>query len=291
MRMKIGVLGNCQAQGVAQCIRLLAPQVEVVARSVALGDGKIPGVIEMVADEMAACDIALIQDQPRHAALFARAMERSGPRARLWPPIVFRGFQPDCIYVMRNGRPTEGIVGPYHSALMCAAWAEGLSPGRATGLFNAFSYAALGYFDAFNDAAALLGDHARRLGFDFTTFLNAPTTSFMHTINHPTVDILQSVALQALALAGISHVTTAPLPEDDLALGPVWPVYPDLARRGRWSVSPASWDPNDMETAVLQAYGALERLADRSLGQRDEPGDKAIMRARDFIRTHVVHAA
>lgn len=290
MKMKIGVLGNCQSQGVAQCIRLLAPQVEVTARRITLADGNNPEVLEMIADEMAACDVAFIQDQPRLAALFEPALKRSGPRARRWPHIVFRGFHPDCVYVMRKGQPAEGVVGPYHSALICAAWAEGLSPRRAAGLFNSFSYAALGYFDDFEVAAALLDDHARRLGFDFSSFLTAPTTSFMHTINHPRVDILQAVALQALDLAGVPRAAAAALPDDDLALGPVWPVYPDLARRSGWSASPASWDPSDMEGVALRAYGALDRLGDRSLGEQDEPGDKVIMRAREFIQTHVIHA-
>ncbi|WP_313106032.1 WcbI family polysaccharide biosynthesis putative acetyltransferase, partial [Brevundimonas sp.] len=97
--MKIGVLGNCQAQGVAQCIRLLAPQVEVTARSVSLADGDRAEIINDIAAEMAACDLALIQTleevQPRLTLLLETALTQSGSRARRWPPIIFRGFHPD----------------------------------------------------------------------------------------------------------------------------------------------------------------------------------------------------
>lgn len=291
--MKIGVLGNCQAHGVAQSIRLLAPQIEVVSRSVSLADGDNPDAIEAIAAEMAACDLALIQTleevQPRLTGLFATALKRSGSRARRWPPIIFRGFHPDCVYVMRDGRAMDGIVGPYHSALLCAAWAEGLPTERAARLFNGFAYAALGYFEAFDEAAALLAGQAQRHGFEFSAFLNAPAAPFMHTINHPRVEILQSVAAQALDLAGIARAATAPLPEDDLAHGPVWPAYPELARRGGWSATSASWDPRNMEAVAQRAYEALDTLADRTLGE--VPGEQAIQRARAFIRTHVVHDA
>lgn len=290
--MKIGVLGNCQAHGVSQCIRLFAPDVEVVPRSVSLADGDRAEVIADIAAEMAACDLALIQTleevQPRLTGLFETALAHSGPRARRWPPIIFRGFHPDCVYVMRNGLAVDGIVGPYHSALLCAAWAEGLSPERAARLFNAFAYAALGYIVAFDEAAALLDGQARHHGFDLSAFLHAPAAPFMHTVNHPKIEILQAVAAQALDLAGIARSAVAPLPDDELARGPVWPAYPELAQRGGWTSAPGSWDPHDMEDAAHRAYQALDRLDDQTLGEG--PGEQAIQRARDFIRTHVVHS-
>lgn len=291
--MKIGVLGNCQAQGVARCIRLLAPQAEVTTRSVSLADGDDPEVVAAIAAEMAACDIAMIQTleevQPRLAGLFAAALASSEPPALRWPPIIFRGFHPDCVYVLREGRAADGIVGPYHSALLCAAWCEGLSPDCAARLFNGFSYAALGYFKAFEEAAALFAAQAAQLGFEFSAFLTAPAAPFMHTVNHPRVEILQSVARQALDLTAVPRSPTAPLPHDDLALGPIWPAYPELAQRGGWAPPSASWDPRDMEAVARRAYDALDRLGDRSLGRPDTPGEQIILRAREFIRTHVVH--
>lgn len=289
--MRIGVLGNCQAHGVSQCIRLLAPNVEVVPRSVSLADGDKAEVIAHIAAEMAACDLALIQTledvQPRLAGLFETALLQTGPRARRWPPIIFRGFHPDCVYVMRNGLVVDGIVGPYHSALLCAAWAEGLPPERAARLFNAFAYIALGYVGAFDEAAALLESQARRHGFDLSDFLQAPAAPFMHTINHPKIEILQAVAAQALDLAGIARTGAVPLPDDDLARGPIWPLYPELAQRGGWASAPGSWDPHAMEDAAHRAYQTLDRLGDQTLGEG--PGEQAIQRARGFIRAHVVH--
>lgn len=288
--MKIGVLGNCQTQGVAQCMRLLAPQIDVRAHVLSLAAGGSPDLMAAVATEMATCDLVFIQDQPRLAKLFTVILERCQAPLRRWPLIVFRGFHPDCVYIFRNGQAMEGVVGPYHSALLCAAWAEGLSPARAAGLFNAFSYAALGYFDAFDEAAALLALQAERLGYDFSAALKRPTASFMHTINHPKVEVLQSVATQALDLSGIPRKAAAPLPEDVLARGPVWPDYPDLARRGGWTPTPASWDPAGMDAVARGVFDGLDRLGDRSLGQSGDPGEQAILRAREFIRTHVIHS-
>lgn len=288
--MKVGVLGNCQTQGVAQCIRLFAPQIDVTARVLSVAAGDNPDLMEAVATEMEACDLIFIQDQPRLANIFAIVLERCRAPLHRWPPIIFRGFHPDCVYVIRKGQAVDGVVGPYHSALLCAAWVEGLSPVRAAGLFNAFSYAALGYFDAYNEAAALLAFQAERLGYDFSAVLDGPTSSFMHTINHPRVDVLQSVARQALDLSGVPRETTAPLPEDALARGAVWPDYPDLARRGGWTPTPASWDTADMEAVARRVFDGLSRLGDRSLGQSGDPGEQAIQRAREFIRSHVIHS-
>lgn len=291
--MKIGVLGNCQAHGVAQCIRLFAPEAEVTSRSVSLADGDDSELIETIAAQMADCDLALIQTlehvQPRLANLFTTALERSAPRVLRWPPIIFRGFHPDCVYVMRHGQVLDGIVGPYHSALLCASWSEGLSPARAARLFNSFSYAALGYFEAFDEAAALLTAQAENTGFDLSAFLTAPAAPFMHTINHPTIDILQAVAAQALDRSGITRAPTAAQPSDALAGGDIWPVYPELAHRRGWPFSPpASWDGLDMPLAAVRAYAALERYGDRTLGDGDGPGEGLICKARQFIQAHVI---
>lgn len=288
--MKIGVLGNCQTQGVAQCIRLFAPQIDVTAHVLSLAAGDNPSRMATIAAEMETCDLIFIQDQPRLEPLFTVILERCQAPLRRWPLVVFRGFHPDCVYVIRKGQVVDGVIGPYHSALLCAAWAEGLSPVRAAGLFNAFSYAALGYFDAYNDAAALLAYEAERLGYDFSAVLDGPTSSFMHTVNHPRVDVLQSVARQALDLSGVPREATAPLPEDALARGSVWPDYPELARRGGWTPTPASWDTADMEAVARRVFDGLDRLGDRSLGQSGDPGEQAIQRARAFIRSHVIHS-
>ena len=40
-----------------------------------------------------------------------------------------------------------------------------------------------------------------------------------------------------------------------------------------------------MEAVARRAYDALDRLGDRSLGHPDTPGEHAILRAREFIRT------
>jgi hypothetical protein len=287
--MKIGLLGNCQIQGVARSIRLFAPDVEILLRSVSFTAAEQAETIEMIANDLADCDLALIQSlddaQPRLTNLFETVIARA--TTRRWPPILFRGFHPDCIYVRHDGRVVDGIAGPYHSALLCAAWAEGLPPLRAARLFNAFTYTALGYFDAFEEAAVLLTAQADRHGFQFSTFLDAPTAPFMHTINHPRIEVLQSIAAQALDMSGITRAPTPPLADDELSKGPIWPTYPELARRRGWMPVPASWDPSDMEAVARQAYEALEPLGDFFTGQPDTPGEHAILKARTFIRDYV----
>lgn len=284
--MRIGVLGNCQAAGLAAWLQALSPTTDVLVRIVNRFDVKDSGTVAAVAAELARCDHVLIQNmgelRPVLIDLVQAARDAAGDKGLLWPMLNFNGLHPDCVYVLRDGAPVDGAVAPYHSALACAAWLEGLPPARALALFNAFTYAALGYFEAFAAAAAMLQDRAGRLGFDLGDLVRTPSV-FMHTVNHPAIQAMRPVAAQALDRLGLPRLHRAEPPPDTLAEAAIWPVYPEIARR-LGLTAPAF----DLSALVAAEYAALDRDRDARGPFDYAETTPAVARARAFIRERLI---
>jgi hypothetical protein len=284
--VRIGVLGNCQAAGLGACLQAWSPRIHTLVHTVTQFDFKDPPTIAAVVADLAACDKVLVQNmgdtRPDLADLVRIARDAAPEKTLLWPVVTFNGFHPDCVYALRDGAPADGAIGPYHSALACAAWLEDLAATRALKLFNAFTYAALGYFDAFAAAATVLQDRADRLGFDLDD-LRRTSMVFMHTINHPTIDALMSVAAQALDRLGLPRPDRAERPIDALASGPIWPVYPEIARRLNLSA-----DTPDLSALVAAEYAALDRDRDAHGPFDYAETTPAVARARAFIRERLI---
>lgn len=284
--MRIGVLGNCQAAGLAACLQALSPTIDILLRPAAEIDVNDSKSVSATAAELAACDRVLVQRmseaRPVVAALIQTVVDAAGSRAQLWPLMTFNGLHPDCVYVQRGGAPIDGAIRPYHSALACAAWLEGLTPARALALFNAFTYAALGYFDAFDAAAVVLRDRAEPLGFDLDGLIRPPSV-FMHTVNHPAIAALMVVAAQALDRLGLPRLHRAEPPPDTLAEAAIWPVYPEIARRLDLSA-----DTPDLSALVAAEYAALDRDRDARGPFDYAETTPAVARARAFIRERLI---
>jgi hypothetical protein len=294
--MRVGVLGNCQAQGIADSVRTFVPGSEVELRLL-VGFNPADGpTASLVIEDMLRCDVVFVQvlefRRPELKPLITALIE-AHPKPVRFPVVAFRGFHPDCGHVRRGGAQVPGPLGPYHSMLACAGWLEGLNPARTAALFNAFGYAALGYFDVYAQARDVLTEQAKSMGFDVSAWFEAGAPRFMHTVNHPTSAALHDLARQILDLAGIGRSDEASLPPDHLAEGPIWPFYPELARR----ITP------DQATEDSCAFSSARPLVDatyRSLesdlqshGPLDfegpsQPNGSHIRRARAFLREFVV---
>lgn len=294
--MRVGVLGNCQAQGFADSIESFAPDSEVTLRLLVGLNPADDGTTSAVVEDLLRCDVVFVQllevRRPDLKPLITALID-AHPKTVRFPMVAFRGFHPDCGHVRRSGAQVPGALGPYHSILSAAGWLEGLAAARTAGLFNAFSYAALGYFDLYEQARPVLVHQTAALGYDTAAWFDAGAPVFMHTVNHPTAAALHDLARQALDLSGLPRSAHAALPADHLAGGPVWPVYPELARRiggvGSTDDSGASaW----ARPLVEASYSALE--TDRQthgpldFGGASQPNGSHISRARAFIREFVV---
>lgn len=162
-----------------------------------------------------------------------------GTRDNIWrlPAPLFSSYHPDLCYLSAEGDLARGPLGHYHSAIAYAAFVCGLQEQDTLALYCENTYAKLGYFDRWvHDRNAYL-DAFKTFGFDISSkFVEwSRTGPFMYTINHPKMSCLRDVAIVALARANLEINNTQILPHDNLANGPIFPVYPEIgARLGVW---------------------------------------------------------
>ncbi|MEJ0045412.1 MAG: WcbI family polysaccharide biosynthesis putative acetyltransferase [Rhodospirillales bacterium] len=234
-RMKIGVLYNCQGEGIAVSLRALLPDATII-NFVAGVAGRTPRDQAETAAALNDCDHVISCDfGPAFGKLAGKALRRTARRYHAFPAIRFSGFHPDMIYVpIDGGHLGEGPTGDYHSRIAVIGFLAGLSPGDTAALYNRLIFLRLGYLNAYAEQCALLTQSFADLGLDAAPLLPAwhAAGSFMHSLNHPKINVLLDVARAACTHMGVAPqnpaVTPAALP-DRLATGPIHPVFPAIA--------------------------------------------------------------
>ncbi len=299
---KVFVIGNCQAPGLSDWIAAQAPMVTSSSASIAGVPTDRTDITDAWRRTLAEADIVFCQLTDALLAAYGlpseAEMKATGRPFFRAPVLAFKGFHPDCTYVFTDGHAAPGAMGPYHSAIAVGAFLEGLSAERALGLFNAFTYAALGYFEAYGDGAEAVRQTCLPMGIDLSGLLAQSGTRFMHTINHPANPALAEVARQALGLAGLTPQDAAHQPPDHLDEYE-WPVYPHIAARlggdGDFDFRKRAGGAEvvfTLEEMIAATYASLTEIQAAKGGvvlDQDRPmATPPIERARAFIRRHVV---
>lgn len=287
--MKIGVFGNCQSAGMAASISALVPDAEVHRFGVHEARTASTETITAEMDIFSECDHVFTQPSLAHGIKgllpddFAARCKNLIP----YPLIACRFLQPDCHYLPNDkGVHIEGPLGPYQSGIAAGAYLSGLSLDRTIALFNIFTYRKLGYLD-FDPEDEAISREAQRFEYDFGAFLKGEHGRFMHTINHPGIEIIFETARQGLNKAGISCDESAVVPNDWLGQNSVWPVYPGLAKNFAPVGEEVRFRRPRMNTDLslpefVEASYEVFRAADGAF--RSDLSD----RVKAFIATHVV---
>lgn len=240
--------------------------------------------LDQAAAELEGRDVVFAQfiRDDRWGALRGQALAPRLQRFIEIPNMNFVGLHPDCVYIRRqDGTNIQGPVGPYHSALAIACYLEGLSSERTLALFNAHSFARLGYFAAYDAELKRLTNSFATAGYTLSEALADAPSVFMHTVNHPTIQFLFGVVRQALRMAGIA-ATDAPLPEDNLARQR-WAVFPEIAARLGITEQCGFLAPKGPVNLDEFVHRSLDVYAREKLAA----APPAVERARRFIREHV----
>ncbi|MBD8905197.1 hypothetical protein MZTS_00355 [Methylorubrum zatmanii] len=278
---RIAVIGNCQARGLAEAVRILVPDARV--RLIPMGTlGKKERSLDAFARGLGDCDHVF--SQPFPAGFFPEgdsdALREKLPRMRLFPALVFTAFHPDAVYVgdlssVARAKLAPSPLGTYHSAIALFGFLQGLPLERIVGLFREEVFARLGYLDAWDGAAADLIASSRAIGFDLSTELLRWSRGglFMHNINHPRLAVLGDIAARLLREAGLTPrtVPVEAYAPDVLLDDAIWPVYPPLAtlygvsgstvfkRRQRRGAPPETLGLEAFVAESLAIYRTLER--------------------------------
>ena len=235
-KVRIGIIGTCQVVGLrdASCDMLPAADIECyhVGANPRITDEALLALLpkfDLV--------ISQLSDWDNHTLLRISHLRSLKLPVFYLPALAFTGFHPDITYIRtESGALIRGVDNDYHSIIIAAAHVLGLPQSRVSSLFNSFVFAELGYFDAFDASRKALLENFASEGIQLTSMFDrwvATLGRFMHTVNHPHIVPLASLARLALVRCGFLTSNT-PVPantRDYLGEHFVWPVYPALARR------------------------------------------------------------
>lgn len=259
------LLSNCQSLGLARAITAVSRSVQCDSCDV----WEMPARLADDPDYFRRYDFALILPEARAWPGFPA--DDMLPRSVDLPSFIFGGYHPDCCYVRADGKLiTEGLIGPYQSMIVLAAYKEGLEVADTARFFADGVYRQAGYYrlwDAQREAlVAQYADH----GFDIRAVFRTASRgkAMMHSPDHPTIDVLLDIARILLDRFDRPNHAVVPPPIDNLAVTS-WPIYPEI---GEWFGVPGAYlfrPRNEYAAMDLDSYieRALEEFRpwDRSL--------------------------
>lgn len=301
---RIAVLGNCQAHGVLQALRLYLPDARVSLIDTAVLRRSY-GTLDRLDRHLAGFDHVFAQFFPDGfvAGGDANALVARRPRIRLFPTILFTAFHPDSVLVgdvasLSQSGLINSPVGPYHSAIALCGYVEGLSVAATLGLFRDEVFSGLGYYDAWDESMAYMLRASRDIGFGLENELArwSRRGCFMHVINHPKLFVLAEIARRLATEAGLDPIEAKAEDylADDLVADAIWPVYPAIAaryglagtdlfkRKSRGTARPAVFGLADFVAASHATYArhtAAQLASTRVEAWRADPAVRAVFLA------------
>lgn len=237
--MRVTVIANCQARPVAEYVRLLGRDIEIVDVLIThLAKDADAGRLEQAAAKSDFIFAQLVQpNYPIHIVRSAALKEQFGDRVLLWPNLFYKGQTPDLCYVTAaNGARVVGPLGDYHSKPLVDAWLAGSTVDQTEALLTKGQFDTTGVRAL---AAASLEELQRRekqcsVGVTDMIADHWQSQRFFFTFNHPISDMMLKVARDLLACTG-DYATRVPRgsparePLNDF-LPPAWPAIVEELR-------------------------------------------------------------
>lgn len=285
--LKVGVVGNCQSTGLAQCIQVMAPGFDVRPVFAWLTRDKVGEVRAILRD----CDLVLAHtDDPTYSAL-----EFCPPACRVvfLPRISFPAFHPDVVQVRSGAEPVYSPMAR-SSRIVYLAYRHGLGIDATVRLFREDVYRALGYLDWWRPSENALAAECEATRFPYgALFERLPRGwCFMYSPIHPKLAVLAAVARTTLRRLGLPVVCQDPDAHlaDDLSRVPIWPVYPEIAARlgvpgGLDFKLDVGLGVLDLAEFVRRSFAAYKRHRARTLSLDDPPGSDFEQRFRGILET------
>ena len=253
------VVFNCTNIGLANSLKLQAPDLDVES----IDFGRFRKDFRTYASRLSTFDLIVT------APHFVRndCVDFSGVApVRTMPVPYFDAYHPDLCYVSRGKDILKGPLGDYHSKIVTAAYKKRLPRTSVRALFAARHYETFGYFDRWLPARqALLGGFAD-VGLDVAAYFRAWSLrrQFMHSVNHPSIEVVYDIASCLLASEGVAHERAGILPHDNLMNGPIYPVFDEIAERlgiaGTYLFKlPAEYRCIDLNRFIDASYDFLEQ--------------------------------
>ncbi len=218
------VISNCQTVGIANSLSLLCANVTVEACDIwqltknrAHWEARLPEFDQLI-----------ILADIRHI----NVIDLSPYNNITWfPSFLFRAFHPDLCYVTSPDGHIKTPMDEYNSCLAFAAYKSNLTLAQTRDLYTHEVYQAVGFYNFWQAEKEQLFRRFDDFELDIrSSFVHwARQGSFMYSGNHPKVNAVYDIAtLIAQKIRG-KHFKTTIRPHDNLAVGPIFPIYPEIA--------------------------------------------------------------
>jgi hypothetical protein len=254
------VVSNCVNIGLAHCLKLQAPRLEVEC----IDFGRFRKDAQAWSARLGEYDRIVTTSQFARSDLAQVGGEEG---VRVLPLIQFDAYHPDLCWLTDDAGFVKGPLGDYHSQIVTAAYFRGLSVGDARARFTHSRFEQFGFLDRWVAARDRLLGEFRAAGLPLDRYYPAWSARgpFMHSVNHPAIHVIYDVASALLEAEGRIPVRAAPMPHDNLLNGSIFPIYPEIADRlsvrGSYLFKlPAQYRCIDLDEFISGSYAALDAL-------------------------------
>lgn len=218
------VISNCQTFGLANCLQAQVDDIMVTGVDTLLFNSD--------PDRFNA-------EMQRYSRLFiAEGVKGEMPLARFdpiarhipLPMLSCRAFHPDLVYLLHDGHPVTGPTGDYHSAIAYACFLKGLSVADTLRRFTGSFFERCGYMALWLPERDRLVAELASFGLDIAQPIRTwgRQGAFMHSINHPRINVLYDIASELLRSQGRTPFAPGIIPHDNLSTGACFAVYPEI---------------------------------------------------------------
>ena len=234
------VIGNCQTDSVANCLRVLHPKGYVEGHN--LWNLQLDFQNEdRLLTHLRTFDFVILQEfgGDNLGVLDSNVLRAAFANTLTIPGVVFSAFHPDIVYAqpknpaLYSHRFIRSAIGEYQSALVVYGFLRGLSVDETIGMFRADVYEAVGYLNMWDESQAFLLNAFKTYGWQADEYFLrwARSGIFMYTNNHPKLAVVSDIARMILKRCEL-RFEAHPIENfliDPLRNGPIWPVYPAVA--------------------------------------------------------------
>ncbi|MGE6743772.1 WcbI family polysaccharide biosynthesis putative acetyltransferase [Allorhizobium pseudoryzae] len=218
------VLSNCQTFGLAHSLTLQYPEAAIDAvdiwaykSNVQVHDAKLNEYHRIIVHPEF-LDIPESALAGRHGLVIV-------------PSVFFAAYHPDCCYAASSSGGINSPIGAYNSMICLAAYRKGLSLDQTLSMYNAKIYEVAGFFDVWQEDRTTILKKFTDYGLDLSSAFNTwgRYRPFMYSVNHPAIAVVFDIARQILKRMNIEPLDAGFYPHDNLANGPHFSVYPEIA--------------------------------------------------------------
>ena len=259
------LLSNCQTVGLANSIRLMSSNINVVA----VDHGQYSGNVSGYNSTFSNYDRIIITQEIESVA---GADFSSAQRVSYIPPLSFSAYHPDLVYLFCEGKVLSGPLDAYHSNIVFVAHRHGLGVDDTVSLFTSEMYERCGYYDQWVPQRDGVIWYFSHFGMDVAQAIRhwGRSGSFMYSTNHPRIRCVYDIARLFLMKEGYDVQPSDVLPHDNLANSSCFPVYTEIGEalgvEGSYLFKRcADYSQIGLRQFVTESFAAYDAYRDRSV--------------------------